>query len=350
MTAKAGRTTISWSCDRRWPGRALRLGALSSLVLALHAWLLETALPVAGADRTRLGARTIQARRIELAPHQDPIAVSAPATPSAAPPPRAWAATSASRPPQPTAAVEPQPHPSAGARLGTIEANAAALGAGADVPLYPTRIPASASLAYALRRGAATGHAQLDWRHESPHYELELQATLSGRPGFEQMSSGGFDDAGLAPLRYADRRRGRDLRAANFQRAAGKISFSAVTHEFALTPGAQDRLSWIAQLIAIVSAEPARWRSGERISMLVVGARGAADVWEIVVVGYEAVDLPTGSVPALRLVRAPSRPYDPQVEVWLSARHDWWPVQLRQIAQPSGETTEFRLLDGPKAS
>ena len=67
-----------------------------------------------------------------------------------------------------------------------------------------------------------------------------------------------IDADGVAPLRHADRRRARELRAANFQReAAAHHLLRARRSNTRWPPGAQDRLSWMIQLPAIVAADPA---------------------------------------------------------------------------------------------
>jgi Protein of unknown function (DUF3108) len=152
---------------------------------------------------------------------------------------------------------------------------------------------------------------------------------------------------GSAALRYTVRRNGRELRAVNFQREAGKISFSAASHDYPLPAGAQDRLSWMAQLAAIVAGDVQRWRAGERITLYIAGASGQADLWHFDVQGEELVALPAAATPALRLLRQPQRPYDPQWELWLSAAHGYWPVRVVQSTQPVGATVEWLLVSGP---
>ena len=142
-------------------------------------------------------------------------------------------------------------------------------------------------------------------------------------------SVGGFDDAGIAPARHTDRRRDRGTQAANFRRDLGKVTFSGPAVEYPLPPGAQDRLSWMLQLAAIAAAEPALVGPGGRVSFLVVGARGDADVWTFVHAGEEALALPEGSTSTVRLLRAPGRAYDTRAEVWLDPARHYLPVRAR---------------------
>jgi len=221
--------------------------------------------------------------------------------------------------------------------------------AGPPVETYPTRIPSSTQLNFTLQRGAATGEATLHWQVDDVGgYVLQLQATLPQGRAVEQRSQGGFDEAGLAPLRLADRRRGRDVRAANFQREQRKISFSGPRSEWPLQAGAQDRLSWLVQLVAIAAATPAAMHEGAALSMWVVGTRGALSVWRFEVRGRQPLAAPNGDASAWWLVREPEHPYDLRVEVWLDPARGHWPLRLRQTQVPGGEPLEWTLRGEPQ--
>jgi hypothetical protein len=75
-------------------------------------------------------------------------------------------------------------------------------------PVYATRVPSSTELRYALRRGTATGEALVSWRADSTATSRSCMRDAAQRRQPEQYSQGGFDAAGLAPIRLADRRRG----------------------------------------------------------------------------------------------------------------------------------------------
>ncbi|MFO1218834.1 MAG: DUF3108 domain-containing protein [Burkholderiaceae bacterium] len=207
-------------------------------------------------------------------------------------------------------------------------------------PVYATRPPPAALLRYALRRGDALGEATLRWQPAAERYELQLQATLPRGATLEQRSEGSFDDAGLAPQRLADRRRGRAAHAANFQRPQGRISFSGPRWEFPMVPGVQDRLSWLVQLAAIAAALPV---GSDEVVLQVVGARGATARWRFRVMGPVALELPGGPAQALHLVREPEHLYDLRIELWLDPSRDHWPLRLRQAQVPGGETLEWTL-------
>ncbi|MET0383015.1 MAG: hypothetical protein ABW032_06290, partial [Burkholderiaceae bacterium] len=224
-------------------------------------------------------------------------------------------------------------------------------------PVYPTRAPPPATLRYALVEAGghrtAAGSAELEWMHDGETFSLRLRTSAAGRAGREWRSVGGFDPAGIAPARLVERERERDKRAVNFDREAGRVSFSGASRSFALTPGVQDRWSWIAQLAAIVEAastshggRPHRIAAGTIWQIRVAGLRGDLEPWEFRVQDDAALpepagpghNEPSGSIeraPALlHLLREPERPYDLRIDVWLSPSRHHLPVGLRMSAPP----------------
>jgi len=215
------------------------------------------------------------------------------------------------------------------------------------LPTYATRMPAPARLRYDVRRGPAVGTALLDWQVDGDRYTLQLQAALPDGAQLEQHSQGGFDAAGLAPERLADRRRGRGVQAANFRRQQGRISFSGPRWEYPLVPGVQDRLSWMVQLAAIGRAGGLDERA--QVELQVVGSRGATSRWRFQVGPRETVAGPLGRVDAVRLVRQPEHLYDLRIEIWLDPAREFWPVRLRQAQVPGGDAIEWSLSEEPAA-
>jgi hypothetical protein len=113
-----------------------------------------------------------------------------------------------------------------------------------------------------------------------------------------------------------------------------------------LVPGAQDRLSFMLQLSAIVDAAPEKRVAGAQIALFVTGARGDADVWTFTVESVDAVDVPAGRVPgALHLRREPRKPYDTRAELWLDPARSHLPVRVRLSSAERDETTDFLLRE-----
>ena len=324
----------------RWPQAAL----LACAVLLLHAGALRGITTTLPAGPRTAAPGVFQVRQIvPAAPAEAATAAThtgverpAPATPGD----RSGTRPEPTHPPD---AAPPVAAPPAAAGPSSAHAPAAAV-PGTLVPTYATQPAPPATLVYEMQRGGRTGRAALRWRPGNGHYELELDASGFGPQAPGSASMGAFDAAGLAPERHVDRRRGRDQRAVNFQRGGGFISFSGPQLTYSLQPGAQDRLSWMLQLPAILQANPLLATEGAQVSVWVASARGESDVWTFTVQGSEPLDLPGGRVDAaLRLMRRPLRPFDTQVEVWLDPARQHLPVQVLLALRPGGEQTELRL-------
>jgi hypothetical protein len=229
------------------------------------------------------------------------------------------------------------PLPGAAADAGPVPAE--------EAPVYATRLPPPADLHYRMQRGGVAGTAMLQWRRQGDADELSFDAESPGRPAQGSASRGVIDADGVAPVRHVDRRRApHDVRAANFRRDAGLISFSGPQQQYALRAGAQDRLSWMVQLPAIVEADAALARPGAVVTLLVVGTGGDAQAWRFEVQGRAALELPAGAVAdALHLRRDAQRPYDTRVEVWLDPARQHLPVRAVFTTVPVGEPTELVL-------
>lgn len=321
---------------RRWPA----LAGVALAVLALHAVFFSI---LSGDDPAPNAALAGVPQRLPVAWHV--LALAAPVPPlrtgegATAPAPRRAAGVGTRR--MPTTIAGPPPELSLAGTAAPMPddpvATAETRAEGDKAPLYPTRPPPAFAYAYDLQRGADRGSLTLRWRPDGEHYEASLSATLADAPWLDLRSSGGFDAAGLAPLRHTDRRRGRSPQAANFQRDGGRVTFSGFETERALAAGAQDRLSWMLQLAAIAAADPALVAPGGQIHMAVVGVRGEADRWTFAHQGDETLALADGSrVRTARLVRLPARAFDTRAEVWLDPARHYLPVRARLSNPPSG--------------
>ena len=234
---------------------------------------------------------------------------------------------------------------SASAVTAVAAAASAAGSSEAALALYRTQFAPPLTLLYELRRGALSGTAELNWRPSGTQYELRLEGSAAGSTVLLQTSQGGFDAAGLAPLRFTDQRMQRETRAANFQREQGKITFSGPSTEYPLRVGAQDRLSWMLQLAAVAAAEPLLLAPDGKIALYVVGARGDADLWVFRYVAHETVDTASGPVRAVKFAREPRGAYDTQVEAWLDPARHHLPVRARLSTSPDGDALELLLRE-----
>jgi Protein of unknown function (DUF3108) len=345
---------------RRWKV----LAALAALALLLHASALggfEWGWPQREAPR--LPAPAMQVRAVVPVPV--PVSVVTEPMPVAAPP---WRSEPVALPPVPKAALAvarpvapvevaavqvavaapvaspPPPMPSLPtAALPLAEPVAAP--AEETIPTYRTQLPPAVTLRYDMQRGALHGNGELQWRPGAERYELKLEGRVAGLTVLTQVSQGGFDGAGIAPQRFTDRRIRRPLTAANFQREAGKITFSGPQTEYPLHAGAQDRLSWMIELGAVVAAEPALGVADAKVVMFVSGSHGDAGVWAFRCMGPDAVDSRSGQVAAIRFKREPRGPYDTTVEVWLDPKRHHLPVRALLRAGPNDDGLDLRLQD-----
>ena len=295
-----------------------------------------------------------------------PAAVDRPADASAATPPpepavlpqtppqAAEAAAStpielSDRAPTEAAPVLP-PTPPVGAATALVEPDTSPPPVAADfdreVPVYRTLIPPPVTLRYQIRRGALSGSGEFQWAPAGDRYEARLDASVAGIKVISQRSLGGFDEAGVAPLRFTDQRVTGAVHAANFQRDLGKITFSGPSVEHPLLMGSQDRLSWMVQLGAVVSAEPRRLQPGGKVVIYVVGARGDARLWIFKFAAQDTVLSGAGAViPAARFVRETADPYDTRVEVWLDPRRHHLPARALMRSGPEADVLELLVQD-----
>lgn len=221
---------------------------------------------------------------------------------------------------------------------------------GDPIPIYPTSVPPSQTLRYDLQRGMLSGTGEMSWRRDPPErpgatYELQLQAKIGGLTIVTQISKGGFDKAGLAPIRFTDQRLRGSVRAANFQRQRRLITFSGPSVEYPLVRGVQDRLSWMVQVPAILAANPQLASPGRRITMYVIGARGDAAIWDFKYESKERISTEAGEVQALKFSRQPRKPFDTLAEVWLDPAHQYMPLRARIGNPEDGAMLELKRID-----
>ncbi len=291
--------------------------------------------PVAAPQPSAPEAAASQAAAETVHPVPVVVAAAATATPVAGPAPA-----------EPAAASPALPLPAA------AQGAVSAAQAGSELPQRPPvlRVPASARLKYRVlgefRGLPQTATAELHWQHDGHGYEARLSVGVLLRSRV-QTSRGSIGQDGLMPERFSDK--SGSERAAHFVRApggqTGQVIFSANTPGVALSAGAQDRLSVLLQLAALLAGEPARYSGG--VTLQVVGAR-ESDIWVFKVEGSETLELPYGRLASLKLTRSPRREYEQKVEVWLGTEMGYLPVRVR-ITEPNGNFLDQQLssLDTP---
>ena len=202
------------------------------------------------------------------------------------------------------------------------------------------RLPGSALVKYKVEANKFpfSANGELLWQTEGQAYKARLSFSAFGQTRM-QTSQGQVTSEGLAPIRFADKYRSEV--AAHFNREKGQVTFSANTPNVSLLDGAQDRLSVILQLAALIAANPVQFTPATTLTIQVVSARDA-DTWLFTVGEEETLNLPGGEQRALKLVRNPRQPFDQKVELWLGTRLDYLPVRLK-ITEANGDYIDQQL-------
>ena len=267
------------------------------------------------------------------APAQAPASTASAAAVAAIHP--ASAPESSAEPQAPTQTAAP---PEATQRLPTTE-----------VAFDPDSLPASVKLTYKVEANKFpyTLSGEFSWQRLEQGYQAQLSISTFGQTRV-QTSRGQIDGLGLAPERFSDKYRSEV--AAHFNRAKGLVSFSANTPSLVLQPGAQDRLSVLVQLAALVASAPQHFGPGTTLQVQTIGPRDG-DLWLFMFGTMEALELPGGPQQGLKLVRQPRQPYDQKLEVWLAPGLSYLPARIR-ITEANGNYVDQKWLasqavDGP---
>src|SRR5437868_11932132 len=279
-----------------WRGLAL----LTAAVVLAHLALLALAPPFTGPRPSPL-ANTFITRSIVVAPPPapEPAAAAAPAVKPAPPPPRPVRPRPAARP---RPAVEPAPTPAAAASMppeappndliaqaaidagdaqapeatagaptsgasGASGAGGAGGGETAGTIAGPVALQISGSVRLAFAATAQQGaqplqgvFGELVWLQDGSHYDATLSWTFLFKTLRSQPSAGNIGPTGIEPLRFSDKRKTEVT--SHFERDKGLVVFSNNAPSVMLLAGAQDRLSVVLQLGALLAGDPARYPSG----------------------------------------------------------------------------------------
>lgn len=358
---------------------------LTLAVLAAHLVVLGLMPAGMGPDQLPLASKFIT-RTIVIAPpapqaDPSPTAAAAPPPPKRAaakpPPPKRPRAITPPRteepapaPPVLTAEVSADPvpvpdAPAAEAAAAPEAADSAAAGsaggvaggtlggtgssAGADLSGtagQPMVVPGSVRLAFDVtgQRGAqpmSGVFGELTWLQNGSEYNARLGLKMLFTTFLRQTSTGRVDGSGIAPTRFSESRRSEVV--SQLLRDEGKVVFSNNAPSVPLLSGAQDRLSVVMQLGALLAGDPKRFAQGSTIRVQTVGPRDA-DVWIFQIEGEETINVPAGDFTVRKLTRAPRRPIDHRLELWLAPELGYLPVRIRQT-QTDGDIIDMALRE-----
>ncbi|KQV79420.1 hypothetical protein ASD15_19010 [Massilia sp. Root351] len=255
---------------------------------------------------------------------------------------------------QPGAASAPaavQSPPDAAAAVPAPGASDKPAAAAPPAPLatrrYKVDLPPSAEFEMELKRTDANGTrwsgvAHMSWQTDGSKYKVGMEAGISMLVTRVNLlvlgSEGEIDDAGIAPLKFTEKRRGRSQTATHFVRDDGRITFSASERSYPLLAGAQDKATVPFQLGAIGRADVNQF--GSDIDIL-VGDEKEASVYRFLLVGEEELDTQLGRIVTWHLARPPKPgSYSARLDIWLAPGMNWFPVQIRNTEANGALTTQ----------
>lgn len=276
--------------------------------------------------------------------HSDPNQDQVQHTP--APPAPESDAPAPSPAPQPVPAPEPPADPpesndsDTGRPLQVTPAGAAPLPPGT---VLPVTLPDSATLEFEAS-GQVKGFqysagAQLQWHHDGQYYQARQSISMFLIGERSQTSEGLITPKGLQPLNFTDK--GRKTQSASFDVASGKSHYADGSADAAISDGVQDRLSVFLQLSALIAGSPEKYPPGTLIELTSSSAR-AATRWKFRVGATEALNLPVGSVMALRLDKLPGKSSDQHGAVWLAPTMQYLPVRIK-LTQGQNDFVDLQL-------
>jgi hypothetical protein len=167
------------------------------------------------------------------------------------------------------------------------------------------------------------------------HYAANFRVGIFGQYRV-QTSRGAVTAAGLLPERFSDKYRSEV--AAHFNWPQRKVTFSANTPDVPLQEGAQDRMSVLIQLAAILAGSPAQRAPGTTITLQTVGPRDA-DSWLFTVGEVESLVVPSdpaSTVQAIQLTRKPHQMYDQTMDLWMAPALNYLPARIR-LTEANGD-------------
>lgn len=209
--------------------------------------------------------------------------------------------------------------------------------------LPPVQLPPPTVLKFDVTGQARLLHyrarAELTWQHDGARYQAQQSISALFVGSRIQRSTGRVSAQGLLPERFSDK--SRSEQAAHFDPAEGKVTFSANTPDAAIGAGTQDRLSVFIQVGGLLAAAPERYPTGTQIQLTTVSAR-AADRWTFTLEAPETLELPAGTIPAIKLLRLPRRDYDQKAELWLAPSLGYLPARIR-LTQSNGDFADLQL-------
>lgn len=197
-------------------------------------------------------------------------------------------------------------------------------------PGVQARYAEPARLLYDVQAGDSSSYSaqgELLWQPAAGQYSARLDMSLFGFRLRSWTSKGALAAHGLQPALFGDRARGPE-QTTQFQRSKGVITFSENTEQVPLQPGAQDKLSALLQLSALVAGAPDAYPAGTVVRFQAADAHHA-EVWSFKATAAETLRLPGGELSTLKFSKAPTGSFSQGMDVWLAPSQQYLPVRLR---------------------
>jgi hypothetical protein len=242
---------------------------------------------------------------------------------------------------------------SASASAPTALASASAPAASASGPAQPALDwPPSTRLTYTLtglfRNGPLYGHAQVDWRRQDLHYQVEFN--FSVEPFFEQrmFSDGQIGADGLEPRHYDETRKATLTPA---RRRALEFEDDEVVlangDRVPRLPQSQDPASQFVQFVWMFSTHPEWLREGNVVGFP-LALPNVLRTWQYRVGAVETLQLPFGPLDAVHLtpIIVNRRPNEYPFEIWTAPTLQYLPVRIRVLLDERN-FAELTLDDKP---
>lgn len=260
-----------------------------------------------------------------------------------------WPLSPAQCPPAQRARWYARFRPSPGALLRELVCATAALLLGSAALAQTVAQPGAPALASAFTlqydgKGAEgtflrySGTGTLQWQRTGTGYLAQLDISAFGLRVVGWSSQGTVGAQGLEPLHFTDTRRD-GAHSIDFRRDQAIIALDNGHDLQPMQNGAQDKLSVLLQLGALLAGAPARYPTGSHIAVQAADAQ-RVESWDFVVGASENLDLPGGRRSALHLSKGASAQNQQSVEVWLCPDMSYLPVRLR-ITEGNGSFTDL---------
>ena len=209
----------------------------------------------------------------------------------------------------------------------------------------PVQVPPAAELTYrtAGRLGGQTVAIEttLDWRQDGRSYEGRWVLFTPRAGEHTRTATGLLSPQGLVPVHAALRTP--DAQDMRLDYGGQRVFYGAPGVVAPLQAGAQDRLSVLLQLGALLAGDAKRYTVGSTIELPAVHAHGPG-TWRFAIAVEEPVTSPRGlTVSAVKLVHQPENDQDARIELWLARNLHYLPVRVR-ITEPNGDTVEHQLM------